>query len=82
MTAQERMMKVGSLWMRGYNYRQIGMEMGFSDYRARQLVYKFRRDSMEIARQDYFHLQYQDREMFLQLSRMQDWVEFLAKDKE
>ena len=81
MTAQERMMKVGSLWMRGYNLRQIGMEMGFSDYRARQLVHKFRRDSMKIAKQDYFHLQYQDREMFLQLSRMQDWVEFLAKDK-
>ena len=82
MTAQERMMKVGSRWMRGYNYRQIGMEMGFSDYRARQLLYKFRRDSVEIAKQNYFHLQYQDREMFLQLSRIQNWVEFLAKDKE
>ena len=82
MNAKEQMLKVGALIMQGYNLRQIGMEMGFSDYRARQLAHKFRQDSYETSRHDYFHLQYQDREMFLQLSRMQDWVEFLAEDKE
>jgi hypothetical protein len=44
---------------------------------------KFVRDCQQTARQGYcVDPLHRDREMFLQLSRMQDWIKFLAKDKE
>ena len=83
MSPRERMMKVAYMKMCGHTYVQIGMEMRFSTTRAKQYMDKFTRDCHQQALRGYsVDLLHGDREMFLQLSRMQDWVEFLAEDKE
>lgn len=81
MTTRERMMKVAYLRMTGHTYVQIGMEMGFSSVRATQLMQKFVRDCQQTARQGYcVDPLHSDREMFLELSRMQDWLKFLTEE--
>ena len=69
-----RFMRAGSLRLQGMTYADIGLQMGVSAARARQLTLTFNRDCQKFAR--YGGLKPHE---YLKLEPVKDWLTFLAE---
>jgi hypothetical protein len=73
--AHVRLMQAGSLRLQGMTYAAIGLQMGVSLARARELAQKFDRNCQWTAR--YGGLKPHE---YMELESVQDWLTVLAKD--
>ncbi len=73
--AAGRFMQAGSLRLQGMTYASIGLQMGVSAARARELALKFDRNCSWTAR--YGGLKPHE---YMELEPVKDWLTVLAKD--
>jgi hypothetical protein len=73
--AHVRFMQAGFLRLQGMTYAAIGLQMGVSAARARELAQKFDRNCQWTAR--YGGLKPHE---YMELEPVQDWLTVLAKD--
>jgi hypothetical protein len=72
--ANARFMQAGSLRLHGMTYASIGLQMGVSAARARQLAENFNRDCQRTAR--YGGLKPHE---YVEFEPIKDWLTFLAE---
>jgi hypothetical protein len=74
-SARIRFMRAASLRMHGLTFAKIGVEMGVSTARARELVLRFDRNCTYTAR--WGELKPHE---YMALKPFQDWLEFLTEE--